>query len=74
MPPLGVLPSRPNFPNIYVRGMGSGSRNPKVIMTNLSLLHDLENPGRTLFVRPFLSPVVNRIQTQSCSGIARKLR
>ena len=52
--PLDFWPSRPNFLEIFLMGMFSGSRNPTVIMKKiLPSLHDLENQGQTPFCMTF---------------------
>ena len=64
--PPGFLPSRPNFLKIFLMGMFSGSRNPTVIMKKFYLYcMTLKIKVKHLFAWPFLSPVVNMIQSRS---------
>ena len=64
--PPGFLPSRPNFLKIFLMGMFSGSRNPTVIMKKFYLhCMTLKIKVNHLFAWPFLSPVVNMIQSWS---------
>ena len=64
--PPGFLPSRPNFLKLFLMGMFSGSRNPTVIMKKFYLhCMTLKIKVKHLFAWPFLSPVVNMIQSWS---------